>query len=799
LSNLIGHSIGRYHILEQLGEGGMATVYKAYDTRLERDVAVKIIRIDQFPPAALEKVLKRFEREAKSLAKLTHPNIVHINDFGEHEGVPYLVMDYLPGGTLKERMSLPMTWQAATRLLIPVASALEYAHENKIIHRDVKPANILLTKKGQPMVTDFGIAKLLETESGQTLTGTGVGIGTPEYMAPEQGMGRPVDRRADIYSLGVVFYELVTAHKPYTADTPMAVVFKHISDPLPDPRQFMPDLPESVARVLFKALAKEPEDRYASMEDFAAAIEGLSSDQEKSPAQMPAQRTQAPPMKIGDLPTEAELAVIPVSEPIHAQTPRPDGADNLASMGMAPENLFANSLGLEKPSSLPTKPNSNDKETSDDFIVNTPTSYGLEDGHIIQSGSDQKIEHPEITRAETLNSKYQAIQNKPGIMKYWPIGIIVVVIGLVSGMFSWINNGGFRPVSLTNINLPAENADSPAALVVPTSTPFAHAAELETLTITPAIVVPSETPFITPTSTVAPTRAFPVDWVLYFVKDGKLGTVKALNLSTNEQVSLEKQCENPPVWLPEKNQFVLCGGPEIYTFENGKYSNQNAFSKQLSNVISNNFGTLLYLESSQIFASNGIGQQTKIGAIPFDKILENTTSRGCWDDPSKPREYYDIFASIVTTEYYAMKFLSVFGKAETVLYELKSWKERIWTCKTARVDSWPLTNKLYIQDTLSNSSNVVGCSGFLYWAGDGKTFLCKNGAFTLSGKSATIPYPELSTYEISNSGWSYALNKMAFLSKGNVYIFDPTQNWTLAISGRVTGHIQKGKESRSRN
>ncbi len=253
----------------------MATVYKAFDTRLERDVAVKIIRVGQFGQDVIEHILKRFEREAKALARLTHPNIVHVNDFGEHEGVPYLVMDYLSGGTLKEHMRLPMPWQAATRLLIPVASALDYAHQNKIIHRDVKPANILLTASGQPMLTDFGIAKILETEAGQTLTGTGVGIGTPEYMAPEQGMGRLVDGRADIYSLGIVFYELVTAHKPYTADTPMAVVFKHISDPLPDPREFMSDLPESVARGLFKALAKQPEDRYARMSDFEQALEAL--------------------------------------------------------------------------------------------------------------------------------------------------------------------------------------------------------------------------------------------------------------------------------------------------------------------------------------------------------------------------------------------------------------------------------------------------------------------------------------------------------------------------------------------
>jgi len=288
MADLTGQSFGRYHIVERLGEGGMATVYKAYDTRLERDVAVKVIRVGQFGQDVIDGILKRFEREAKALARLTHPNIVHINDYGEHEGVPYLVMDYLPGGTLKDRMRLPTSWQAAARLLLPVASALEYAHEHKIIHRDVKPANILLTDKGQPMLSDFGIAKILETEAGQTLTGTGVGIGTPEYMSPEQGLGRQVDGRADIYSLGIVFYELVTGRKPYSADTPMAVVLKHVTDPLPDPRKFRSDLPERVAQVLFKALAKNPEDRYQDAEGFGEALEKLERKQASDRLELPA-------------------------------------------------------------------------------------------------------------------------------------------------------------------------------------------------------------------------------------------------------------------------------------------------------------------------------------------------------------------------------------------------------------------------------------------------------------------------------------------------------------------------------
>ena len=272
---LIGKSLGRYHILEQLGEGGMATVYKAFDTRLERDVAVKVIRVDQFAPAVLDRILKRFEREAKALARLTHPNIVHVNDFGDQDGIPYLVMDYLSGGTLKNRLGNPMPWEQVFHLLSPIVDALGYAHSQGIIHRDLKPSNILLTEKGQPLLTDFGIAKILELEDGQTLTGTGMGVGTPEYMAPEQGLGKDVDARADIYALGVMLYEMITGRKPYTADTPMAVLFKHMTDPLPRPSIYIPKLPKKVEQILLKALAKKPENRYPSMAELGDALQNL--------------------------------------------------------------------------------------------------------------------------------------------------------------------------------------------------------------------------------------------------------------------------------------------------------------------------------------------------------------------------------------------------------------------------------------------------------------------------------------------------------------------------------------------
>ncbi len=279
MTNLIGQSLGRYHILEQLGEGGMAIVYKAYDTRLETDVAVKVIRTENLTLGTMERALKRFEREAKALARLTHPNIVKVTDYGDYEGKPYLVMPYLPGGTLKQKLGKPIPWQEAARLLLPIARALDFAHRQNMIHRDVKPSNILITADGEPMLTDFGIAKILDLEETQDLTGTGMGIGTPEYMAPEQWSGGATVL-SDIYSLGIVFYEMVTGRKPYMADTPAAILLKQATEPLPRPTMFVPDIPESVERVLVKALARNPQDRYQGMKILTMAMEELIKRQQ---------------------------------------------------------------------------------------------------------------------------------------------------------------------------------------------------------------------------------------------------------------------------------------------------------------------------------------------------------------------------------------------------------------------------------------------------------------------------------------------------------------------------------------
>jgi serine/threonine-protein kinase len=272
VKNLIDQSIGRYHILEKLGQGGMAMVFKAFDTRLEREVAIKIIRTEQFGEELLDRILKRFEREAKTLARLTHPNIVGIIDYGEFQDSPYLVMEYLPSGTLKQQITHPFPYQQAGRILIPIAKALDFAHRMGILHRDVKPSNILITQDGDPMLTDFGIARILEETNEATLTGTGVGIGTPEYMAPEQWVGKS-EAASDQYSLAVVFYELITGSKPYTADTPAAILLKQATDPLPRPRNFVADLPVEVEQILFKALNRDPKNRFSTMADFAQAME----------------------------------------------------------------------------------------------------------------------------------------------------------------------------------------------------------------------------------------------------------------------------------------------------------------------------------------------------------------------------------------------------------------------------------------------------------------------------------------------------------------------------------------------
>ena len=268
--------IARYEIIKLLGRGGMADVYLARHVGLDVEVAIKFIRKERFPQEILSSVVKRFHNEARRMAKLSHPHIVRVSDDGVYHGVPYFVMDYLPGGTLKKYLGKPMPYQQAAGLLVPIAKALVYAHSEGVIHRDVKPTNILLSETGQLMLSDFGVAKVLDSEQTQGLTATGASIGTPEYMAPEQALGKKIDQRVDVYSLGVILYELVTGRRPYTADTPMEVVLKQNNEPLPSPSRFAKGLPAQTEQMIKKALAKEPGGRFADMGAFTGALDKLA-------------------------------------------------------------------------------------------------------------------------------------------------------------------------------------------------------------------------------------------------------------------------------------------------------------------------------------------------------------------------------------------------------------------------------------------------------------------------------------------------------------------------------------------
>jgi serine/threonine protein kinase len=263
-----GANVGPYRIIEKLGQGGMATVYKAYHAALDRDVAIKVLH-----PAFKEdpQFLERFHREAKVVAKLEHPNIIPIYDFSEHELQPYLVMKFIHGETLKARLQKgPLEANEGIKIVQAVGEALNYAHERGVLHRDVKPSNILLSSEGNIYLADFGLARIAELGA-STLSGDML-MGTPHYISPEQGSGdSDLDRRTDIYSFGIVLYEIVVGRVPFNADTPFSIIHDHIYTPLPIPRDVNPAVPVGVQNVLLKALAKDPDDRYASGQSMIAA------------------------------------------------------------------------------------------------------------------------------------------------------------------------------------------------------------------------------------------------------------------------------------------------------------------------------------------------------------------------------------------------------------------------------------------------------------------------------------------------------------------------------------------------
>ncbi|HUX77970.1 MAG TPA: protein kinase [Anaerolineae bacterium] len=310
-STLVGKTLGKYRVVEHSGSGGMAEVYKAYHPGLDCYVAIKVLHSFL---ATEEDFLTRFQREARVVATFRHPNIVQVYDFDcdVESDCYYMVMEFIDGSSLKTRLEemgredqvIPL--DEAIRIILAVATALEYAHQHGMVHRDIKPANIMFTEDGQVILTDFGIARMVNTV---TLTASGAMVGTPAYMAPEQG-SRTGDERADIYSLGVVLYQLATGTLPFEADTPLGIILKHINAPLTPPTAIDPDLPPSIEAVIMRALVKDPDHRYQTAREFATDLEKCLAGEPVEP--VPLELVAAPP------PSGAMTAL-----PGHSTTPYP--------------------------------------------------------------------------------------------------------------------------------------------------------------------------------------------------------------------------------------------------------------------------------------------------------------------------------------------------------------------------------------------------------------------------------------------------------------------------------------------
>ena len=323
MSFSIGENVGPYRIIEQLGQGGMATVYKAYHASLDRYVALKVLHQafnqDQTFTA-------RFQREARVVAKLEHPNIVPVYDYSEHEARPYLIMKYIEGDTLKARLNLgPLTSREIEDVINSIGSALAYAHRQGILHRDIKPSNVMIANDGVMYLADFGLARI--AQAGESTMSSDSIMGTPQYISPEQAMGKKdLDAGTDIYSFGVMLYEMVVGRVPFSSDTPFSIIHDHIYTPLPLPMKVNPNVPESVQRVLLKSLAKDRLDRYETVEDMMQAFKGAWAE-----AGVPMQGTSitmpGAATIIGSKPTLVKSqTTAPVHETIKtAPSPRPAG------------------------------------------------------------------------------------------------------------------------------------------------------------------------------------------------------------------------------------------------------------------------------------------------------------------------------------------------------------------------------------------------------------------------------------------------------------------------------------------
>jgi serine/threonine protein kinase len=479
----------------------MAEVFRAYQESLDRDVAIKIMHSFL---ADEENFLTRFQREARAMASLNHSNIVSVYDFDVQEGIYYIVMEFVSGGTLKEQLENlakrgeKMEMTDTVRIVLEVGDALAYAHSRQMVHRDIKPGNIMINEEGHAILTDFGIAKIL---SGPSFTATGAMIGTPAYMSPEQGLGQAGDERSDLYALGVLFYQMSTGRLPYDADTPLAVILKHVNEPIPEPLILNEDLPPELSAVIVKAMAKDPEKRYQTAAEFATDLQNAA--------------------------TEADLAIgVGFSFAYLSDKPTPTPSTIAATSGEAASTMLSSTPPVSAPPADKTR-------------VAVAGAVGATDAA------------PPIVQPPPIEEKKRPIG--------WIIAAIIVVILLIGGAaggFLLIRGGGEDdPTPTAALAIVPEDTDTPKPTDTPSPTKepaatidiggTAVAAVASTLT-----AAPTQTP--EPTTTDVPTETTTPDVTATF-----LATCEQDITLLNAYTFQNTRTNNVPIGAPFPMNLVI--------------------------------------------------------------------------------------------------------------------------------------------------------------------------------------------------------------------------------------------------
>jgi serine/threonine protein kinase len=535
--------IGRYQIKAELGHGGMSVVYLAHDPVIGRDVAIKVLLSNlSSQPAARA----RFEREARIVAALEHPAIVPIYDFGEQDGQPFLVMRYMSGGSLADLLSYGrLNLQDTAHIVRRLAGALDEAHARGIIHRDIKPGNILFDSHGEAFLADFGIGKLYEDGQNMTITGSVV-LGTPAYMSPEQALGKPLDPRSDVYSLGAVMFEMLSGALPYKGPTSISVAMKHVNEPVPDLRAWRPELAEACAAVVAKAMAKDPDERFVTAGELAAAFDEAVNGYPITEAMMPpvlVRRKSAPPVLLDQASAGTTELIVPIGS---AQEPQAEQRrpSVLLIAGAFVSALFLVGLGIflfafvrQASSALPAP-----LPTPTVTARTTPTvPLGVVPATLTPTNPPSPTSTPTPTPTPTEPPRLRVMQHSnvregPGlqfpIMTRLPEGTVVAVVAI-----TWQSGNGWYIIELPDgrrgyifyelvqpLN-PTAVAALPTAIVIIAPTPTGTSTHTPTPfpspsstqqptptasspapTLTPtAVPSPTSTPTPTPTATATPT------------------------------------------------------------------------------------------------------------------------------------------------------------------------------------------------------------------------------------------------------------------------------------------------------